>query len=116
MCAALSVPESPPRRASSRSARSPQRRATRPGVGSKATHPRSASSTSGQAPLTVKFTVLRELVEGLEGFAPEPGQSVNEQLLEAIQQAWIEEKEDADAEDDDDDDEEPGYSPNQPFR
>ena len=69
-------------------------------------------------PLTVKFTVLRELVQGLEGFAPEPGQSVNEQLLEAIQQAWIEEKEDADADaaDDDDDDDEPRYSPNQPFR
>lgn len=64
-------------------------------------------------PLTVKFTDLRTFVEGLEGFKAEPGQSVNEQLLEAIQQAWIEEKEDAAA---DNDEEEGGYSPNQPFR
>lgn len=69
-------------------------------------------------PLTVKFTALRAMVEGLDGFAPDPGQSVNEQLLEAIQQAWIEEKEDADADADrdEDGDDEPGYSPNQPFR
>ena len=53
--------------------------------------------------------------EDEEGFEPEPGQSVNEQLLEAIQQAWIEEKADA-AGDDADDDDEGGYSPNQPFR
>ena len=66
-------------------------------------------------PLTVKFTDLRSFVEALEGFEPEPGQSVNEQLLEAIQQAWIEEKEDAD-EDEDEDEDKQGYSPNQPFR
>ena len=65
-------------------------------------------------PLTVKFTDLRAYVEALEGFEAEPGQSVNEQLLEAIQQAWIEEKEDADADEDDEDGR--GYSPNQPFR
>lgn len=66
----------------------------------------------GDDPLTVKFTDLRNFVESLEGFTAEPGQSVNEQLLEAIQQAWIEEKQDlADADDD-----EGGYSPNQPFR
>jgi FeS assembly protein IscX len=72
----------------------------------------------GDDPLTVKFTDLRSFVEGLEGFEAESGQSVNEQLLEAIQQAWIEEKEDADAEadSDPDDDNESGYSPNQPFR
>ncbi len=68
----------------------------------------------GDDPLTVKFTDLRSFVEGLEGFEAEPGQSVNEQLLEAIQQAWIEEKEDLDKEADRDD--EGGYSPNQPFR
>ena len=68
----------------------------------------------GIDPLTVKFTDLREMVETLEGFEPEPGQSVNEQLLEAIQQAWIEEKQDADADEAGDDD--AGYSPNQPFR
>jgi FeS assembly protein IscX len=73
----------------------------------------------GVDPVAIKFTDLRELVEALEGFAPEPGQSVNEQILEAIQQAWIEEREDAglggtsDAEDDDDDH---GYTPNNPFR
>ena len=61
-------------------------------------------------PLTVKFTDLRAIVESLEGFEAEPGQSVNEQRLEAIQQAWIEEKQDAE------DDDEHGYSPNQPFR
>ena len=66
----------------------------------------------GDDPLTVKFTDLRAMVEGLAGFDAEPGQSVNEQLLEAIQQAWIEEKEDADA----DDEKRSGYSPNQPFR
>ena len=67
-------------------------------------------------PLTVKFTVLKELVESLEGFKPEHGQSVNEQLLEAIQQAWIEEKEDLEADRAGDDEEEGGYKPNQPFR
>ena len=66
-------------------------------------------------PLTVKFTDLRAFVEALDGFEPEPGQSVNEQLLEAIQQAWIEEKEDL-ADGDGEDDDGPGYSPNQPFR
>ena len=66
-------------------------------------------------PLTVKFTDLRVFVEALEGFAAEPGQSVNEQLLEAIQQAWIDERQDRRAEDADDD-EGPRYSPNQPFR
>ncbi|MEM9111335.1 MAG: Fe-S cluster assembly protein IscX [Planctomycetota bacterium] len=67
-------------------------------------------------PLTVKFTDLRSYIEVLEGFEPEPGQSVNEQLLEAIQQAWIEEKEDlADGADSEEDDPS-GYSPNQPFR
>ena len=67
-------------------------------------------------PLKVKFTDLRSYVEGLEGFEPEPGQSVNEQLLEAIQQAWIEEKEDLQGGGGADDDDEAGYSPNQPFR
>ncbi|MEO0477452.1 MAG: Fe-S cluster assembly protein IscX [Planctomycetota bacterium] len=70
----------------------------------------------GDNPLTVKFTDLRSYVEGLEGFEAEPGQSVNEQLLEAIQQAWIEEKEDLADGDDSEDDEQGGYSPNQPFR
>ena len=66
-------------------------------------------------PLTVKFTDLRSYVESLDGFEPEPGQSVNEQLLEAIQQAWIEEKQDLEDDEADDDDKD-GYSPNQPYR
>lgn len=65
-------------------------------------------------PLAVKFTDLRSFVEELEGFEAEPGQSVNEQLLEAIQQVWIEEREDAAADAEGDDDS--AYSPNQPFR
>ncbi|MDX1682188.1 MAG: Fe-S cluster assembly protein IscX, partial [Phycisphaeraceae bacterium] len=63
----------------------------------------------------VRFTELRELVENLDGFEPEPGQSPNEQILEAIQAGWIEEREDMKAADDDDDDG-PGYQPNNPFR
>ncbi|MEM9348399.1 MAG: Fe-S cluster assembly protein IscX [Planctomycetota bacterium] len=70
----------------------------------------------GDDPLTVKFTDLRSFVEGLEGFEAEPGQSVNEQLLEAVQQAWIEEKEDLTDGSDADEDDQSGYSPNQPFR
>ena len=77
----------------------------------------------GVDPSAVKFTVLRGLVEGLEGFASEPGQSVNEQILEAIQQAWIEEREDAglgdpDVDEDggDEDEDENGYTPNHPYR
>lgn len=74
-------------------------------------------------PTAVRFDRLREMVEELEGFEPSPGQTVNEQILEAIQAAWIEEAEDAAAglpspgdEDEGDDDDEAGYSPNQPFR
>lgn len=73
----------------------------------------------GVDPMAVKFTDLRALVEGLEGFEPEPGQSVNEQILEAIQQAWIEEREDAglaDGAGDDEDEDDNGYTPNNPFR
>ena len=66
-------------------------------------------------PVGVRFTELRELVENLDGFEPEPGQSPNEQILEAIQAGWIEEREDMKAADDDDDDG-PGYQPNNPFR
>ena len=75
-----------------------------------------AEQRPGDDPLSVKFTDLRSYVEGLEGFEAEEGQSVNEQLLEAIQQAWIEEKQDADAEGEADDEDDEGYSPNQPFR
>ncbi len=64
-------------------------------------------------PLAVRFTVLREMIEALPGFAPEPGQNVNEQILEAVQAGWIEEREDAPGPADDDT---PGYRPNNPFR
>lgn len=89
-------------------------------------------------PLTVKFTVLRDLVEGLEEFEAEPGQSVNEQILEAIQAGWIEEREanvaandgrsasgrsrgntsglGGGSDDDEEDSKESSYSPNNPFR
>lgn len=82
-----------------------------------------AEQRPGVDPLTVKFTDLRASVEALDGFAREPGQSVNEQLLEAIQQAWIDERADREADsgdpddfDDDNEDDGPGYTPNQPFR
>ncbi|QDU32554.1 hypothetical protein KS4_05860 [Poriferisphaera corsica] len=64
-------------------------------------------------PLKVTFPELREMVENLEGFEPDPGQSVNEQILEAIQVGWYEEKQEADGENDDDKE---SYSPNMPYR
>lgn len=42
-------------------------------------------------PLTVSFPDLKSMVEGLDGFREEPGHPCNERILEAIQQAWIEE-------------------------
>ena len=44
-------------------------------------------------PLTVSFPRLRGLVEALPGFEPQREHPVNERILEAIQQGWIEEKE-----------------------
>jgi FeS assembly protein IscX len=44
-------------------------------------------------PLTVRFTDLHRWVTELEGFTGEPGRS-NEKILEAIQMAWIDERED----------------------
>jgi len=49
----------------------------------------------GIDPLAVRFTQLRELIEALEGFDPDPTTHVNEQILEAIQGAWIQERQDA---------------------
>ena len=57
-------------------------------------------------PLAVSFTELRALVEALDDFEPEPGHNVNEQILEAIQHAWHEERQDVQG-----DDEERGYKP-----
>ena len=43
-------------------------------------------------PLTVRFTDLHKWVMALPGFDDEPNKS-NEKILEAIQAAWIEERE-----------------------
>ncbi len=45
-------------------------------------------------PLTLRFTDLHRHVCELEGFAGDPKKS-NESILEAIQMAWVEEREDA---------------------
>ena len=42
-------------------------------------------------PITVRFTDLHKWVTQLEGFTGDPKKS-NEQLLEAIQMAWIDER------------------------
>lgn len=44
-------------------------------------------------PLTVSFPKLKALVLSLPGFAEQSGHPVNEKILEAIQQAWIDERE-----------------------
>ena len=46
-------------------------------------------------PLTVRFTDLHRWVTELEGFRGDPKAS-NEKILEAIQMAWLEEKQDSD--------------------
>jgi FeS assembly protein IscX len=43
-------------------------------------------------PASVNFVDLRNLVQRLNGFEEEPGHPVNERILEAIQQHWIEER------------------------
>jgi len=45
---------------------------------------------SGEDPLTIRFTDLRDRVVGLDGFDDDPKGS-NEPKLEAIQMAWYEE-------------------------
>ena len=45
-------------------------------------------------PLTISFPALRNLVEELPGFQAQEGHPCNERILEAVQQAWIEEQED----------------------
>jgi FeS assembly protein IscX len=42
-------------------------------------------------PLTVRFTDLHRWVTELEGFAGDPKRS-NEQILEAIQMTWLDER------------------------
>ncbi|MFM7261246.1 MAG: Fe-S cluster assembly protein IscX [bacterium] len=41
----------------------------------------------------ISFPRLKALVEALPGFAEQPGHPCNERILEAIQQAWIDERE-----------------------
>jgi FeS assembly protein IscX len=48
-----------------------------------------------QDPLAVRFTDLHQWVCRLDGFDDDPKAS-NEAKLEAIQMAWVEEREDAD--------------------
>ena len=67
-------------------------------------------------PAAVRFDRLRAMVEALDEFEPEEGRRVNEQLLEAIQAAWLEEKADRMADEEGDDDEAPTYKPHDPFR
>jgi FeS assembly protein IscX len=43
-------------------------------------------------PETVSFPRLKSLVQALPGFAEQPGHPCNERILEAIQQAWIDER------------------------
>jgi len=46
-------------------------------------------------PLKVRFTELRRMIEGLEGFVPQAGHPVNEKILETVQRIWNEEREEA---------------------
>ncbi len=43
-------------------------------------------------PVTISFPRLKVLVESLPSFKEEPGHPCNERILEAIQQAWIDER------------------------
>ena len=43
-------------------------------------------------PLMIAFPKLKSLVQALPGFVEQPGHPVNEKILEAIQQAWIDER------------------------
>lgn len=43
-------------------------------------------------PLTIAFPKLKAMAQLLPGFAEQPGHPVNEKILEAIQQAWIDER------------------------
>jgi FeS assembly protein IscX len=52
---------------------------------------RLAESRPDVDPLTVRFTDLHRWITELPGFAGDPKRS-NEQILEAIQMAWIDER------------------------
>lgn len=44
-------------------------------------------------PMTITFPRLKSLVVALPGFRELPGHPCNERILEAIQQAWIDQRE-----------------------
>lgn len=68
-------------------------------------------------PLTVRFDALRAMVLALDDFEPDPEHQVNEQILEAVQAAWIEEQRDRLGDDAPSaGDGGSSYRPNQPFR
>lgn len=74
-----------------------------------------AENYPDENPRTVAFPRLRELVEQLDGFENDESRRVNEQILEAVQAAWIEETEE-DVGVDEEDSDESGYTPMNPFR
>lgn len=43
-------------------------------------------------PLTITFPRLKTMTAALPGFVEQPGHPCNERILEAIQQAWIDER------------------------
>ena len=51
-----------------------------------------ADAHSAIDPAVVSFPRLKALVTALPGFAEQPGHPCNERILEAIQQAWIDER------------------------
>ena len=68
-------------------------------------------------PTGIAFPQLRQMVEQLDGFEPDPDRRVNEQLLEAVQAAWIEERQDALRDDGEENtDGRGGYAPVNPYR
>ena len=44
-------------------------------------------------PVGISFPDLKAMIEDLPGFAPRDGHPCNERILEAVQQAWMEERE-----------------------
>ncbi|MCH9057784.1 MAG: Fe-S cluster assembly protein IscX [Planctomycetes bacterium] len=59
-----------------------------------------ADAHPGLDPTKVNFVELRDMVEHLEGFEPQPGHPVNERILETIQALWTAERDDEAADDD----------------
>lgn len=59
-----------------------------------------ADAHQGADPLTVNFLDLRDLIEALPGFEPDPDHPVNERILETIQAMWNDEYRDLERDDD----------------